>query len=135
MVEPMGVNLRLGGFVILLILLLFGAEWIGLEWWAVGIGMGLLFFVLIASLPGTQPTCRLGWFLMALSAFILAVAWLVALFHDVPLSQLSSDRSMYRRVRRLPDYAMAAFTFSIATFVAVLLRRKQPPGSSKVRGK
>ncbi len=129
----MEIYAKLGALLILLLMLLFGAEWLDLQWWVVGIGLGLLCFGFIASLPGAATTFNVAWFVLLLSVLIMAAAWLVARFHDIPLSELSSDRFIYRKVRRLPSYAMAALTFSIATFIAASLRRKRPPTRRKGR--
>lgn len=127
------VYVGIGALLIFLFALLVGAEWLELQWWAVGIGIGLLCFAFFAFLPGIAPTFNAAWFSLGLSACIMGAAWLIARFHDVPLLDLPNDQIVYRKIRRLPGYAVAVLTFSLATFVAALLRRVRLPASGRAR--
>ncbi len=124
---------RIAAFLLLLIVLCAGAVWLELPWWVPGIGGGLLIFVFFASIPGVPLTFNVAWFALALAAFILAAAWMVARFNDVPLMDLPDTRWVSRKSRRLPVSAMMVFTFALATFVAAWLRRRREPVVRKRR--
>ncbi len=124
---------RIGVFLLLLIVLGAGAVWLKLPWWVPGIGGGLLIFAFFASIPGVPLTFNVAWFALALAAFILAAAWMVARFNDIPLMDLPDTRWVSRKTRRLPVSAMMVFTFALATFAGAWLRRTRLPKSTKVR--
>ena len=105
--------------------------WLAVPWWGVSITIGLFLFLLMAQNElAAAPTAFLI-FLVA-SVVLTAASFAVAQNVHESIDALVNDRSLYKHVRRLPEYALTALTLSIATGATALVRRLRTtkPGSA-----
>ncbi len=136
MPEPasaIGVYARVVVLLLMLFVVVFAGASQDLPWWCVGIGMGLVGFAFISSIPGVAWTFTAGWLALVLGAIVLASAWLVARFHDISLDDLATAGYVYRKSRHLPANGIALLTFSAVAFAAAFLRRRRKPKPRRVR--
>jgi hypothetical protein len=90
-----------------------------LQWWWVDILLGAIIFAFTLRDP-PEPSLRPALIGALISLGLFVLGFLVARTYGLSLGQLASDYSFHKAIRRVPDYATVALTYSFLLSVRAL---------------
>jgi len=103
-----------------------------LDWWFFDIVLGIAIFVVGHFRDPSATSTGFAWFSIGLAVVIAGIAYWLATDYGLSISELQSNRSAPKLVRRLPDLAIVFLVGGCLSALVVRIR-KGPGGDSNGR--
>jgi hypothetical protein len=107
------------------------AIWLDAPWWAFALVIGFVIFACYSAWETDAIPLKGAVVCFGISIVLALASYLVATHMGVSIADLTQDQALSKYVRRLPEYALSVFSFSVSAGVAAILHRQPISPASK----